>query len=178
MAGFMTKRKRMVMVLLTIILCVGCDQVAKEMAKSHLPKTKVLSFAGDVVRLDYTENRGAVLSFEYCLPQAWRGPTLTAAVAIFLGLLVGYLLFISVLRPLPVVALSLIGGGALSNLLDRIVFGGYVIDFLSLGWGGLRTAIFNVADAAIVAGTVLVAFNAIWWSFRSGASRKTILSVR
>lgn len=163
----------MVLVLLTVILCVGCDQVAKELARSHLPKTKALSFAGDMVRLDYTENRGAVLSFEYCLPEPWRGPVLTVGVATFLGLLMGYLLCASALRPLPITALSLICGGALSNLLDRVAFGGLVIDFLSLGWGGFRTAIFNVADAAIVSGTLLLGLSIIW-NFRPFASHRAI----
>ena len=163
----------MVLVLLTVLLCVGCDQAAKEIARSHLPKAKALSFAGDMIRLDYTENRGAVLSFEYCLPREWRGPALTVAVATFLALLMGYLLFASALRPLPVAALSLICGGALSNLLDRVAFGGSVVDFLSLGWGGFRTAIFNVADVAIVAGTVLLGFSLIW-HLRSSASRRTL----
>lgn len=170
----MSKGKRVALVLVTIILCVGCDQVAKDLARSHLPKSRVLSFAGDMVRLDYTENRGAVLSFEYCLPEQWRGPVLTVAVAAFLGLLMGYLLLAAALRPLPVTALSLIWGGALSNLLDRVVFGGLVIDFLSLGWGGFRTAIFNMADAAIVSGAILLGVSLVWNLRPSGSSRTLV----
>lgn len=170
----MSKGRRVALVLVTIILCVVCDQVAKDLARSHLPKSRVLSFAGDMVRLDYTENRGAVLSFEYCLPERWRGPVLTAAVAGFLGLLMGYMLFAAALRPLPVTALSLIWGGALSNLLDRVVFGGLVIDFLSLGWSGFRTAIFNLADAAIVSGTILLGVSIIWKLRPSGSPRTMV----
>lgn len=157
----MKKGKRVALVLLIVLLCVGCDQAAKELARAHLPKTQALSFAGDLLRLDYTENRGAVLSFEYCLPRQWRGSVLTVAVAVFLGLLIGYLLFAAALRPLPIAALSLIGGGTLSNLLDRVAFGGSVVDFLSLGWGAFRTAIFNLADAAIVFGAVLLGLSVI-----------------
>jgi signal peptidase II len=158
----MTRWKRTILVLLTIFLCVISDQITKEIARSHLPKTKTLSFAGDTLRLDYVENRGAILSFECCLPEEWRGPVLTAAVAAFTGSLVLCLLFASVLRPLMVVALSMICGGSLSNLLDRIALGGDVVDFLSLGWGGFRTAIFNVADAAITVGTLLFVFGLVW----------------
>jgi signal peptidase II len=147
MAGVMTTRKRVVLVLFVIVACVGIDQITKEIAQSQLPRTKVLSFASDALRLDYTENRGAVLSFEYCLPERWRGSVLTTAVAVGLGLLLPFLMFTPGLRPSLVIGLSLICGGSLSNLLDRVAFGGYVVDFLSLGWGGFRTAIFNVADA-------------------------------
>jgi len=153
--------KRALLVLFTLLLCVACDQVTKELAKSRLPKNKVLSLAAGVVRLDLTENRGAVLSFEHCLPRPWRGPVLSVTVALFLGLVMGYLLFSAAPRPLPVTALSLICGGTLSNLLDRVVFGGSVIDFLSLGWGGFRTAIFNLADVAIVTGTVLLGLSLV-----------------
>jgi signal peptidase II len=155
MSKTMTTRNRIVLVLFVITVCVGIDQITKEIAQSHLPRSKVLSLASDALRLDYTENRGAVLSFEYCLPERWRGSVLTGAVAGFLGVLILFLMFTSVLRPLSVIALSLICGGSLSNLLDRVAFGGYVVDFLSLGWGGFRTAIFNVADAAITVGTAL-----------------------
>jgi signal peptidase II len=158
----MTRRKRILLVLLLVVVCVGCDQVTKEIARSHLPKTKTLSYAGDMLRLDYTENRGGVLSFEYCLPEMFRGSNLTAAVSVSLGLLFLCLLFTSGLWPLSVIGLSLICGGSLSNLLDRIALDGDVVDFLSLGWGGLRTAIFNVADAAITIGASLLIISVVW----------------
>ena len=168
-----TPRERIMLVILIIMLCVGCDQLTKEIAKSHLPRTKALSVAGDALRLDYTENRGAVLSFEYCLPERWRGSVLTTAVAVGLGLLLIFLMLTSVLRPSLVVGVALICGGSLSNLLDRVAFGGYVVDFLSLGWGGFRTAIFNVADAAITMGTVLF-LSGILWNLRPSACKRPI----
>ncbi len=172
----MSTRKRIVLVLFVIFACIGADQITKELAQSHLPRTKVVSFAGDTLRFDYTENHGAVLSFECCLPEGWRGSTLTVAVATFLGLLLLLLLFTPFLRPPSVIALSLFCGGSLSNLLDRIAFGGNVVDFLSLGWGGFRTAIFNLADAAITIGAVLFVISIVW-HLRPSASPKTIQPV-
>ena len=55
-----------------------------------------------------------------------------------------------------VIASGLIIGGGLSNLIDRLVNNGAVIDFLNLGIGSLRTGIFNVADMAIMLGAVLM----------------------
>jgi signal peptidase II len=177
MARVMTTRKRIIVVCFIICSCLGCDQITKEIARSQLPRMRVLSFAGDTLRLDYTENKGAVLSFECCLPEEWRGSTLTVAVAVFLGLLICLLLFTSYLRPPSVIALSLLCGGSLSNLLDRIVFGGYVVDFLSLGWGGFRSAIFNVADAAITMGAALF-FISILWRLCSSPPHRPILRPR
>ena len=42
--------------------------------------------------------------------------------------------------------------GGLSNLTDRLLYDGYVIDFLRVSIGGFRTGIFNVADVSIVVG--------------------------
>ena len=52
--------------------------------------------------------------------------------------------------------MALIAGGGTSNLLDRIMDGGRVTDFLNVGIGSLRTGIFNFADMAILAGAILV----------------------
>lgn len=60
----MMKRKRMVLVLLALILSIGCDQITKDIVKTHLPKTTVVHVAGSMLSLDYHENEGAEFSFE------------------------------------------------------------------------------------------------------------------
>ena len=52
-------------------------------------------------------------------------------------------------------ALALILGGALGNLLDRIVYG-YVVDFLDFHWQASHFPAFNLADAAITCGALLM----------------------
>jgi signal peptidase II len=59
--------------------------------------------------------------------------------------------------PGQVVALALLGSGGLGNLWDRVASGA-VTDFANLGIGWLRTGVFNVADVAIMAGIVLLAW--------------------
>ena len=64
-----------------------------------------------------------------------------------------------------VIALALIFGGALGNIVDRVRFG-YVVDFADLHFGDFRPfLIFNVADAAIVVGVV----GLLYESFRPAA---------
>lgn len=152
----MTKLTKFFLVLLTIVFCVGCDQTTKAVAKAHLSRTEAASFAGDTLRLQYAENPSAFLSLGSSLPKEWRRLIFTGATAIFLGLLVMYMLFVSSVSPLSVVSLSLIAGGGLSNLLDRIAYNGYVVDFINVGFGTLRTGIFNVADMAITLGAILI----------------------
>lgn len=54
-----------------------------------------------------------------------------------------------------VVALGLVLGGALGNIVDRVRFG-YVVDFLHFFWGTHSFWVFNVADAAITGGVLLL----------------------
>ena len=60
----------------------------------------------------------------------------------------------------PLVALSLIGGGTAGNLFDRIVYG-YVVDFVDV----LVWPVFNVADSALVVGSIMLG----WFIIRSSA---------
>ena len=56
-------------------------------------------------------------------------------------------------------ALSLILGGALGNVIDRIVHG-YVVDFIHLHWGAAYFPAFNIADSAITVGAALLILDA------------------
>jgi signal peptidase II len=56
-------------------------------------------------------------------------------------------------------ALSLIIGGAIGNVIDRIAHG-YVIDFIHAHWGGAYFPAFNIADSAITIGAALLIFDA------------------
>jgi signal peptidase II len=61
-----------------------------------------------------------------------------------------------------VIALGLVLGGALGNILDRVRFG-YVVDFLDLHFGAFRPfLVFNVADAAITIGVVILLGRALF----------------
>ncbi len=59
------------------------------------------------------------------------------------------------------IALAFILGGALGNLIDRLMYG-YVVDFLDFHWNEHHFAAFNVADSAINIGAALL----LWDSFR------------
>ena len=60
-------------------------------------------------------------------------------------------------------ALSLILGGAVGNLIDRAIYG-HVIDFIQVHWNEAYFPSFNIADAAITVGTILL----LWSTFTEG----------
>ncbi len=67
--------------------------------------------------------------------------------------------------PVVATALSLILGGALGNLWDRIVLG-HVVDFLDFHWAGWHFPAFNVADSAITVGAALIIIDMLFGGHR------------
>jgi len=154
--------QRIAVVTLTLLCCVGCDQMSKSAARSLLASGNAQSYFGDSLRLQLVENPGSFLSLGASLPAHFRFALFTAAVAALLIGLVAASLFARRLQPWRVVALALVAGGGISNLIDRLLYQGRVTDFLNVGIGGVRTGIFNVADMAIMAGALL-----LLWKMRS-----------
>ncbi|HEY2531940.1 MAG TPA: signal peptidase II [Xanthobacteraceae bacterium] len=142
--------------MLTLCCCVGCDQVSKSAARSMLQSGVTESLFSDSLRLQLTENAGSFLSLGAALPEPLRFGLFTAAVAIIVMGLVCAALFARRLSTSRFVALALLAGGGISNLIDRLLYDGRVTDFLNVGIGSLRTGIFNLADMAVLAGALLL----------------------
>lgn len=108
---------------------------------------------GDWVRLTYTHNRGAAFGIHVGEHSRF----------FFLGLsLVALVVLALIYRATPatdrlrIAALSLVAGGALGNIADRIRFERGVVDFLDMGIGAYRWPVFNVADMAVSTGAILL----------------------
>jgi signal peptidase II len=100
-----------------------------------------------------TYNKGAAFSF-LANAGGWQDEFLTW-VGIGASLFILYLLARHGTQKLFSLALALILGGAIGNVIDRIAYG-HVIDFLDLHYAGWHWPAFNVADSAIVTGAVLL----------------------
>lgn len=99
-----------------------------------------------------TYNRGAAFSF-LADSGGWQRYFFTAIALIVSGVIV-YLLRKNSPQKMFCLALSLILGGAIGNLIDRLAYG-HVIDFLDFYLGNSHWPAFNVADSAICVGAVL-----------------------
>jgi signal peptidase II len=160
----MSTPKRLLLILAILFSCVGCDQATKSVAKAYLSESHTVVLLGDTVRLELAKNYGAFLSLGASIGEASRGTLMSVGVGAVLAALLAYLFVTKPENPFVSVAVALIVGGGVSNLIDRLRYGGYVVDFLNVGVGSLRTGIFNVADMAIMAGVVLWAFSDKLWT--------------
>lgn len=158
--------RRLLLLLTLAVACIGCDQATKHIARTTLAQHEAVSLLNDIVRLEYAENRGAFLSMGATLPGPMRTFLFVALTSIALAALVFYVLRARGLRTREIVAFSLIASGGVGNLIDRAAFGA-VTDFVSIGFPQLRTGIFNVADVAVSAGVLLLA-----WSLLTRSSGK------
>jgi signal peptidase II len=154
----MSTVKRILLILVVLVVCVGCDQTTKSVAKAFLPEMEAWSFLGDTVRLQLVRNQGAFLSLGASFPEVWRVGLFSVGVGGMLLILLWYALFSKLVSCPLILAFALFLAGGVGNLVDRLMYGGCVVDFINIGIGRLRTGVFNVADIAIVAGAcVLIA---------------------
>ncbi len=160
----MSSTKRLLLIFTILFSCVGCDQATKSVAKAYLSETHSVVLLGDTVRLQVAKNYGAFLSLGSSIGEASRGMFMSVVVGLVLASLFAYLLITKPENTVVVVAIALIVGGGVSNLIDRLRYGGYVVDFLNVGIGSLRTGIFNVADMAIMLGVFLWLFSDRLWA--------------
>lgn len=144
--------------LVVSLVIVGLDQWTKELASAQLeygrpvPILPLLNFT-----LQY--NTGAAFSF---LSEAdgWQRWFFTAVAAVVSVFLVVWLSRLRQRQWLLALSLALILGGALGNLLDRLILG-YVVDFVSVHYADSYFPAFNVADAAISVGAALMILDTI-----------------
>ena len=152
--------KKILVLMSVLFVCVGCDQGTKITARHVLKGQAPVSWLGDMFRLHYIENTGAFLGFGDQFSPHLRLVLFVGFVSLLLTGLLIYLLCSRRLRLTALVAGGLILGGGVSNLIDRILNRGAVVDFMNVGIGPLRTGIFNMADLAVMAGVILFVFYA------------------
>ena len=151
-----SKVKIFVVAVLVILANVAVDRFTKDLAQEHLRGQGVVQVVGDFFILRYAENGGAFLSLGSSLPEPWRFIILSAFPAIALLAFFIYMITRPYISVPWLVGLSCILGGGGSNVYDRLINNGYVIDFMNFGIGALRTGILNVADLSIVGGAILL----------------------
>ncbi len=138
------------------------DQVTKALVVARLPVHASVPVIPGFFDLTHVRNTGAAFGLFASFDFAWKAAFLNAiALGVFLGVL-AFALKTPVDHARLQVALALILGGAVGNLIDRVRTGS-VTDFLLFYVGRHQWPSFNVADSAITVGVFLLAW-ALWRS--------------
>jgi signal peptidase II len=142
--------------LLAVIAVIALDQWTKALVVANLspPETRSpIPVIGDYLTIYYIQNSGAAFSL--------LANNIVLAVLIGVAICVIVYLYARMINTGPLafkLIFGLIIGGAAGNLIDRAIRGGYVVDFIffRIPQIGYHFAIFNMADASISIGVVLL----------------------
>jgi len=152
-AGNTKQLRRNLIIPITFLLIVAADILTKNWIRSFAADGATIFKIG-FIRIIHITNTGSAFG-------AFQGYSLVLTIVAIAGLFLLSWLGIFVYRRYPQfvnipnrIALSLILGGDLGNLLDRLRFAGHVTDFIDPGF----FPVFNVADSAITIGVILIIY--------------------
>lgn len=140
--------RELIIALSVIAAAVFADQLTKFLAVKFLEPIPTCPLFEGVLHLTYHENRGA--AFGMLADNRWI--FMSVSVIMIVGLLI-YLLLGKCENMLYTVSLSMIIGGGIGNMIDRIALG-YVVDFIDFRL--INFAIFNGADSFVCVGSGLL----------------------
>lgn len=141
------KKKITILSIITFLIIV-IDRVVKILVNRYIPLNKTVNVIKNIFYLTDVHNEGAAFSIMYGL----RYILIAISIA-FLVLIIYYMYK----KKKYNIEFALIIGGLLGNLIDRIVFG-YVIDYIGVIIFKYYFPIFNIADALIVIGAIILLF--------------------
>jgi signal peptidase II len=157
-AGTDEGRRKTALYLGLVLGWIALDQATKLVVQATLRLYDPVPVLGEVFRLTYIYNPGAAFGLHL-------GPWSRIAFSV-LALGASALLF-AMYRATPwsdrtrLVAICLVTGGAIGNLIDRLRSARGVIDFFDIGVAGFRWPVFNVADIGVTVGALLLAVS-LW----------------
>lgn len=136
-------------------LVVLLDRLSKLAVSQHISLNEGIDLVPGVFRLTHVQNQGAAFGLFSESPSEWKVTMLILFSVAALAVLSTLLWKNGNAMNKTAVALSLVFGGALGNLWDRVA-NGRVIDFFDFYLGSHHWPAFNVADSAIVIGALLL----------------------
>ena len=149
-----------------LVVIVASDIITKAIAVySLVPQRIPHELIGDTVRFTLVYNPGAAFGLHLGEYSRWIFMVLTIGALVILGRLYRATKDGDLVRT---VAISLVCGGAIGNLIDRVRSAQGVVDFIDVGIGDARWPTFNVADMAVSVGAFLLAW--VLWGEENAAS--------
>ncbi|MGA7216719.1 MAG: signal peptidase II [Candidatus Sulfotelmatobacter sp.] len=167
----MTKNSARVLYFLIGLIVVLLDRWTKHIVALRIPLYTHIQVIPGLFRLTHTENTGAAFSLFADSPAPWKTGMLIAFSAIALAVVTVLLWRNHHAHLVTGIGLSLILGGALGNLWDRLARG-RVVDFLLFYVKHYQWPVFNLADSAIVVGAGLLVLEILFKSQPSDGSAR------
>jgi signal peptidase II len=136
------------------------DQLTKALVRSNLQLGESRTIIPGLLDLAHVQNTGAAFGMLNDVDFAYKPVVIVAIAAIALIAIAAYGAQLGFHDRIARLGLAMILGGAFGNLLDRAI-AGHVVDFVDVYWRDLHFWAFNVADAAITCGAILVILDTI-----------------
>lgn len=146
--------------IVTILAVLALDQISKQIVLKTLPLHDTVNLIPGLLDLTHVQNTGAAFGLLNAAEFAYKPAIMIGIAAIALVAIAAYGAQLGFHERMARLGLSLILGGAFGNLIDR-AFIGHVVDFVDVYWGNSHFWAFNVADAAITIGAILVLLDMI-----------------
>jgi signal peptidase II len=141
--------------IVTAVAVVVLDQITKAIVRPRLNLHESVEVIPNLLNLTRVHNTGAAFGMLNTADFPFKTALLTVvALAAFCGV-AWYALTVPLHERLARIGVACVLGGAVGNLIDRTT-AGYVLDFVDFYWRGWHFWAFNVADAAITVGVVLM----------------------
>ena len=141
--------------LIAIGTIVVVDQISKFIVKATLPLYAKKVVIPNLLDVTHVQNSGAAFGLLNAADFPYKSAVMIGIATLALVAISLYARQLGAHERLSRYGLALILGGAFGNLLDRAI-AGYVVDFVDVYWGEAHFWAFNVADAAITVGAILV----------------------
>lgn len=137
------------------------DQITKYVIQTHVRLHDSITVIPGFFNITHVRNKGAAFGILSTLPEHWRSAFFIAVTLIAVAAISA--LIVRTRERLPLYAFSLIVGGAIGNVVDRIRYG-EVVDFIQWYVKSYYWPSFNVADSAISIGVALLAIEMLFMS--------------
>jgi len=141
--------------IVTIIGIIVIDQITKFAVRSTIPLYAKRSIIPNLLDFTHVQNTGAAFGVLNAADFPFKSFVMIVVAALALVAISLYARQLGHEERLSRYGLAFILGGALGNLIDRAI-SGHVVDFVDVYWGEAHFWAFNVADAAITVGAILV----------------------
>ena len=137
------------------LLFIICDQIIKILISKNLVEYQLIDVIKNFITITHVHNTGA--AFSILSNNVWLLISISLIALVFIYY---FIIKKMVFTEINIIIYSLLIGGIIGNLIDRIIHG-YVIDYISVNIFGYHFPVFNLADIGIVIAVFLLVIKSI-----------------